>query len=75
MNIWGVVFVIFNQTKSNQVIEKARRVIEGVTTDFLNSEEKSYLREFNGVVYIAYQKAEELLNNREIGGKENEREL
>ncbi len=71
----GVVFVIFNQTKSNQVIEKARRVIEGVTTDFLNSEEKSYLREFNGVVYIAYQKAEELLNNREIGGKENEREL
>ena len=71
----GVVFVIFNQTKSNQVIEKARRVIEGVTTDFLNSEEKSYLREFNGVLYIAYQKAEELLNNREIGGKENEREL
>ncbi len=67
--------MIFNQTKSNQVIEKARRVIEGVTTDFLNSEEKSYLREFNGVVYIAYQKAEELLNNREIGGKENEREL
>ena len=67
--------MIFNQTKSNQVIEKARRVIEGVTTDFLNSEEKSYLREFNGVDYIAYQKAEELLNNREIGGKENEREL
>ena len=67
--------MIFNQTKSNQVIEKARRVIEGVTTDFLNSEEKSYLREFNGVVYIAYQKAEELLNNREIGEKENEKEL
>ncbi len=67
--------MVFSQTKSNQVIEKARRVIEGVTTDFLNSEEKSYLKEFNGVVYIAYQKAEELLNNREIGGKENEREL
>ena len=65
----------YNQTKSNRIIEKARAVIEGVSSEVLSSEERMYLEEFYGVVFVAYRKAEELLNNREIGGKENEREL
>lgn len=65
--------MIYNQTKSDQIIGKARLVIEGVSNEILTQEERKYLQEFNGVVFIAYQKAEEILNNKEIGGKENER--
>lgn len=61
--------------KRNRIIGKARQMIETGTSEPLTMQEEQELQEFGGVVFIAYQKAVDCINNNQKGGKKDEREL
>lgn len=59
----------------NQLMEKARKIIEGQSRELLTQLEEEKLKDDGGVIFLAYKKAIEFLNNKELGGKNDEQEL
>lgn len=55
------------------VLNKVRQFLETGKGERLNKEEEEILKEMAGVCFSAYKKAIEILDNRELGGIENER--
>lgn len=61
--------------EGNEILDKARNVLENVTKERLNKYEEEILKQIAGVVYAAYKKYIEGLDKGERGGTENEPEL
>lgn len=57
----------------DRVLNKVRQFFETGKGERLNEKEEEILKEIAGVYFSAYKKAIEILDNKKLGGNENER--
>lgn len=57
----------------DRVLNKVRSVLETGKGERLNKEDEEILKEIAGVYFSSYKKTIEILDNRELGGIEDER--
>lgn len=59
----------------NRILDKTRRVMEMQNGERLTQNEEEILKEIAGVLFTAYKKTIEYLDEKELGGMEDEQEL
>ncbi len=64
------------KVNKNEIMQKARKVIEEGRDEQFSKEELNWLQKNGGVIYLAYKRVLEMKKqdlSNELGGKDNER--